>query len=448
MDRRTFLGSMAAGGLGLLAAPGVWAADAPVLFPVPTNTGITGNVVVVGGGMSGAAVAKYLRLWGGTGVHVTLIEMSPSYTSNIMSNTVLSGQRELSSLEYTYATLTGHYGVKRITSKVTSIDSAGKRVYFQGGDIGYDRLVLAPGLEFDNMPGMQDVSQYDTDIPHAWKAGPQTELLRSQLVALTPGQNVVLTIPPAPYRCPPGPYERVCVIADWLKANKLGSKIIVLDANLDIVVEKDNFSKAFTTLYAGIVDYRSGSKVTNVDVRARAVTYLDGVGAKWTESAGVINAIPPQRAPMLLADAGLLHLDPTKPFAPVDVLSYESTNAGKSFIHVIGDASLTTQPKAGHIGNQQGKTCADAIVRLFAGKPLDRQVVTNSACYTPITLTTATWLSAVYQYDGVSKKMVVPSWHIPAVGAPAGAIAATAATTENYQDMLVWFKTLMGDTFS
>jgi hypothetical protein len=115
---------------------------------------------------------------------------------------------------------------------------------------------------------------------------------------------------------------------------------------------------------------------------------------------------------------------------------------------VIGDASLTTQPKAGHIGNQQGKTCADAIVRLLAGKPLDRQVVTNSACYTPITLTTATWLSAVYQYDAVDKKMAVPSWHIPAIGAPAGAIAATAATTENYQDMLVWFRTLMGDTFS
>ena len=447
MDRRKFLGSMAAGGLGLLAAPGVWAADAPVLFPVPTNTGITGNVVVVGGGMSGATVAKYLRLWGGTGMNVTLIEMSPSYTSNIMSNTVLSGQRQLSSLEYTYATLTGHYGVNRITSRVTDIDSAGKRVYYEGGDIGYDRLVLAPGLEFDKMPGMADVSQYDTDIPHAWKAGPQTELLRSQLVALAPGRHVVLTIPPAPYRCPPGPYERVCVIADWLKANKLGSKIIVLDANLDIVVEKDNFSEAFTTLYAGIVDYRPGSKVTNIDVGARAVTYEDGVGAPRTEIAGVINAIPPQRAPKLLADAGLLSADPTKPFAPVNVLSYESTNAGKSFIHVIGDASLTTQPKAGHIGNQQGKTCADAIIRLRAGKPLDRPVVTNSACYTPITLTTATWLSAVYQYDGTSK-MVIPSWHIPAIDAPAGAIAAGAATTENYQDMLTWFSTLMGDTFS
>ncbi len=205
MDRRTFLGSMAAGGLGLLAAPSVWAADSPVLFPVPTNTGITGNVVVVGGGMSGAAVAKYLRLWGGTGVNVTLIEMSPSYTSNIMSNTVLSGQRELSSLEYTYATLTGHYGVKRINSKVTSIDSASNHVHYDGGSMGYDRLVLAPGLEFDAMPGMTSVSQYDTDIPHAWKAGPQTELLRRQLVALTAGQNVVLTIAARSYRCPPDP---------------------------------------------------------------------------------------------------------------------------------------------------------------------------------------------------------------------------------------------------
>jgi NADH dehydrogenase FAD-containing subunit len=451
MDRRRFLGSIAAGGFGLLALPEAWADDGittPVLFPVPTNTGITGDVIVVGGGMAGATVAKYLRLWGGTGVSVTLIEASPSYTSNIMSNTVLSGQRALSSLVYGYNVLANHYGVSIVNDTVTGIDSVNRRVLLAGGGSrGYGRLVLAPGLDFDLMPGMASADEYKFSIPHAWKAGSQTQVLRDKLVALPAGRNVILTIPKAPYRCPPGPYERVCVIADWLKTNKPGSKIIVLDANPKIIVEEKNFSDAFTGLYANIVDYRPGCTVTNVSSSSMSVTYHSTDPTRsTTESAGVINPIPPQRAPKLLADAGLL--SGGQPFAPVNVLSYESTIAGKERIHVIGDASLTTQPKAGHIGNQQGKTCADAIVRLLANPSAswDRPVVTNSACYTPITSTTATWLSAVYQYQ--SGSMVIPPWHLPDGSATPGAIAAAAATTENYLGMLRWFSTLMGDTFS
>ena len=449
MDRRKFLGSMAAGGLGLLGLPRAWAdgSSTPVLFPVPTNTGISGRVVVLGGGMAGAAVAKYLRLWGGNGVTVILVEASPSYTSNIMSNTVFTGQRTLASLNYAYDTLVSHYGVTRVNDRVSGIDRAGKRVSLEsGGSIGYDRLVLAPGLEFDLMPGMSNSNEYEALIPHAWKAGPQTQLLRDQLVAMSAGQNVVMTIPKAPYRCPPGPYERACVIADWLKKNKPGSRIIVLDANAGIVVEKDNFNRAFTVTHAGVVDYRPGCIVTDVNSASRVVSYNQvinsiPVATNAREQAAVLNPIPPQRAPQLLKDAGLLSADPTKPFAPVDVLSYQSK--ADSFIHVIGDASLTTQPKAGHIGNQQAKTCADAIVRLLSNQPLNTQVVTNSACYTPITSTTATWLAAVYQYDSASQTMVIPAQHNNG-----NAIAATAATTENYQDMQTWFKTLMGDTFS
>ena len=324
MDRRKFLGSLSVGGLGLMMLPKAWAdgSTTPVLFPVPTNTGISGRVVVVGGGMSGAAVAKYLRLWGGTGVTVTLVEASPSYTSNIMSNTVLTGQRTLASLNYTYDTLTSHYGVTRVNAKVSGINSAGKSVSLEGGGtIGYDRLVLAPGLDFDLMPGMSSPSEYDTLVPHAWKAGPQTQLLRNQLLAMPAGQNVVLTIPKAPYRCPPGPYERVCVIADWLKTNKPGSKIIVLDANANIIVEKENFSHAFTVLYPGVVDYRPGSIVTRVDSAQRVVTYdqvSNGVqvAANVQIQAAVLNPIPPQRAPQLLRDAGLLSTDPAEALCP------------------------------------------------------------------------------------------------------------------------------------
>ncbi len=446
MNRRKFLG-VTTSGLGLLALSSFPAFAArntnqgPVQFEVPTNTGISGHIVVLGGGMAGASVAKYLRLWGGTDVQVTLVEKSATYTSNIMSNTVLTGQRTLANLAYTYSMLVNHYGVNLVTQEVTEIGA--DSLLLADGTIldNYNRLVIAPGLEFDLMPGMSSLDEYDTLIPHAWKAGPQTALLRDQLINMTDGANVVITIPKAPYRCPPGPYERACVIADWLKTNKPNSKVIVLDANADILVEKDNFNYAFTVTHAGVVDYRPGCMITHVDSANRVVSYDQGLSSYTVES-GVLNPIPPQRAPQLLADAGLLN-SPDGRFASVDVLSYESTATGKSGIHIIGDASNTTMPKAGHIGNQQAKTCVDAILRLLQGQQPDQAPVTNSACFTPITASTATWLSAVYQYDPGTKKMVIPAQHNSGT-----AISATAATTRNYQDMLTWFNTLMGDTFA
>jgi NADH dehydrogenase FAD-containing subunit len=448
MNRRDFIRTLTAGGLGLLIVPSFLRADddtgSSTLFKVPTNTGITGNIVIVGGGMAGATLAKYLRLWGGTGVTVTLIEKEAAYTSNIMSNKVLTGQLTLANLNYAYDTLTAHYGVRLVRGQVTGINPTAKTVsLLSGSTLGYDRLVLAPGLEFDLMPGMNSLSDYDQIVPHAWKAGPQTQLLRDQLLALKAGTrvgDVIMTIPKAPYRCPPGPYERACVIADWLKTNNVDSRVIVLDANAGILVEKDNFTAAYRGDYGYVVDYRPGCTVTNIDISSRYISYTDATGS-YSLPAGVMNPIPPMRAPQLLADAGLYNPAAGERSAPVDVLSYKSTRLAD--IHVIGDASLTTQPKAGHIGNQQGKTCADAILRSLQGKEPDPAPVTNSACYTPITATTATWLSAVYQYVPATGKMTMLSQHNG--GTP---INATSATTKNYEQMLVWFKTLMSDTFA
>ena len=447
MNRRNFLEALALGGAGLLTLPTTLLADddndvISALFKVPTTTGITGNVVIVGGGMAGATLAKYLRLWGGTGVKVTLIEKEPKYTSNIMSNKVLTGQMNLADLKYVYDTLTKHYGVQLVMDEVTEIDTSTKTVTLKGGSTHQgDRLVLAPGLEFDTMPGMSSLGEYETDIPHAWKAGPQTQLLRDQLVAMTNGADVVITIPKAPYRCPPGPYERACVVADWLADNKPNSQVIVLDANDDILVESENFHHAFDGAYGYTVDYIPKCTIVKVDSATRSVSYTVGSYTTVYEiSAGVLNPIPPQRAPKLLADAGLYDYDSQRSVL-VDVRSYESIAVPG--IHVIGDASSTTQPKAGHIGNQQAKTCADAILRALQGKDPDPAPVTNSACYTPITADRATWLSAVYQYDATSGTMKIPVQHNNRT-----AISAAQATTENYEDMQVWFKTLMADSFA
>jgi sulfide dehydrogenase [flavocytochrome c] flavoprotein chain len=451
MNRRHFLETLALSGISLAAAPWqLWAdTKSPIRFAVPTNTGISGNVVIVGGGMAGATLAKYLRLWGGVGVKVTLIEKDPAYTSNIMSNKVLTGQLALSQLNYLYDTLASQYGVRVVHTTVTGVDAANKTVSDASGPIAsYDRLVIAPGIEFDLMPGMTDASEYDHAIPHAWKAGPQTQLLRNQLLELQRGArtgDVVIAIPKAPYRCPPGPYERACVIADWLYRNNVNSQVVVLDANADILVEKDNFTAAFRGDYGYVVDYRPGCSITHVNSATREVMYNDGTGAD-SLIAGVLNPLPPQRAAQWLASIGLYDPGANERFAPVNVLSYESTRVAG--IHVIGDASQTTQPKAGHIGNQQGKTCADAILRAFQGLPPDPAPVTNSACFTPITATTATWLSAVYQYvpgdnPPLTGKMVIPAQHNG--GAP---ISALAATPENYRDMQTWFNTLMTDSFA
>jgi NADPH-dependent 2,4-dienoyl-CoA reductase/sulfur reductase-like enzyme len=434
MKRRQFIRTATGTSIALSAS----------LLPFAARAAASYNVIVVGGGMAGATVAKYLRLWSRNELSVALIEKDASYVSNIMSNEVLTGKRaSVGTLAYSYSTLTSKYGVNRLQGTVTGIDAINKTVTYStpSGNVvlTYDRLVLAPGLEFDLMPGMSSASQYDTLVPHAWKAGPQTTLLRQQLLAMPDYQNVVITIPPAPYRCPPGPYERACVIADWLKTNRPNSKLIVLDANNTIQAQATNFQNAFNGAYGYRVDYRPGCAVTNLQLVAGAntVTFTQNSSTQAV-TAAVLNPIPPQRAPALLVDSGLV----SGKFAPVNLLSYESTL--KPGIHVIGDACNSGMPKAGHIGNQEAKTCANAIVNALKGSQYalaEASPVLNSACFTPVTSTQATWLSAVYQY---SSGVMVPSTQNGATQPR----SATAASTGNYSDMEKWFKTLMSDTFA
>lgn len=418
------------------------------------NTGLNGNIVVIGGGMAGITAAKYLRMWGGAGINVTLVEPSLTYTSNIMSNLVLNNSRTVSSLAYGYTSVATKYGVVVKQASVQSINTSAKSVALSDGTtLAYDRLVVAPGVDFMDAYGLTQ-SDYDNKTPHAWRAGPQTELLRTQLAAIPSNGTFVMTIPKAPYRCPPGPYERACLVADFLKNYKgSASKVIVLDENASIQAEVDNFSYAFNTVHRGVIDYRAS--VTNIQINpdTKVVTYLDQLGLSVTINANVVNPIPPHRAAGSasggwLANAGLNNSvsngTPDGRWCVVDVLSYESTAAAG--VHVIGDASSCGLPKAGHVANQEAKICADAIIRALGGQQPDSAPVANSACYSPITASTASWLTAVYQYDATTRKMVVAANGGVATGARA--TEAASITNANFQQMNTWFNTLMGDSFA
>jgi NADPH-dependent 2,4-dienoyl-CoA reductase/sulfur reductase-like enzyme len=416
---------------------------------VPANTGLTGNMVVVGGGMAGATAAKYLRLWGGSGITVTLVEPSASYTSNIMSNLVLNASRTVSSLAYAYSDLTSKYGITVKRASVTAINKTAKSVTLSDNTVlPYDRLILAPGVEFMDAYGLTQ-TDYDTKTPHAWRAGPQTTLLSQQLASIPANGVFVLTIPKAPYRCPPGPYERACLVADFLKTNKgAASKVVLLDENLSIQAEVDNFTNAFKNIHAGVIDYRPGVSNLQINPDTKVVTYTDQLGAPQTVAANVINPIPPHRATgsangSWLAAAGLNNSADGR-WAVVNVLSYESTVAAN--IHVLGDAASCGMPKAGHVANQEAKICVDAIVRILGGQQPDPAPVANSACYSPITASTASWLTAVYQYDAVNKKMVVAANGGNTLAAKA--TEAASINNSNFKQMNTWFNTLMGDSFA
>jgi NADPH-dependent 2,4-dienoyl-CoA reductase/sulfur reductase-like enzyme len=457
MKRRQFVGLFAASAVSLLAPAMVFGKDehehshehnhelssdaTTTTISVPADTGAVGSVVVIGGGMAGATVAKFLRLWGGSNVQVTLVDQNATYSSNIMSNLVLNGFTTMSKLTYNYDALQSSYGINFVQGSVISIVppvGAGLgSVYLSDGRVLYgNKIVLAPGIEFDAIPGLTPAIQ-DNYVTHAWKAGPQTTRLAEQIRSMPTGGTFVMTIPAAPYRCPPGPYERACLVADYLKKNKPGSKVIVLDANPFIQAERTSFENAFNFTHAGVIDYRPNYVVAGVTPSTTGSRHALSTNF-GTEYADVLNVIPSHKAGKIITDNPML-ANVGGRWAGVDVRSYESTSVPN--VYVIGDSAASGQPKAGHIANQEAKLCADSITRALRGDlSLNPAPKTNSACYSPITADTASWLTVVYGYDAVNKKMV------PVPGA--GPIEASAATQENFSDMQEWFATLMTDSFA
>lgn len=444
MKRRQFFGVLAASAVSLMV-PGMVFADerrsSGAASPVPADTGAAGSVIVVGGGMAGATAAKFLRLWGGDKVKVTLVDQNATYSSNIMSNLVLNGSLSMSKLTYNYGALKTLYGVNFVQGTVAGITppagtAPGSVLLADGRVLSGNKIVLAPGIEFDAVPGLSPEIQ-NTLVPHAWKAGAQTTRLAELIRNMPPGGTFVMSIPAAPYRCPPGPYERACVVADYLKKNKPGSKVVVLDANPYIQAERVGFERAFSVTHAGVIDYRPNTVVAGVTASTTGGRHVVSTNF-GTEYADVLNVIPPHKAGRIITDNPQL-ANVGGRWAGVDVRSYEST--GVPNVYVIGDSAASGQPKAGHIGNQEAKICADTITRALRGDTAPNpSPKTNSACYSPITADTASWLTVVYGYDSVNRKMVA----VPG----AGPIEAAAATQDNFKQMQKWFATLMSDSFA
>lgn len=357
-----------------------------------------GRVVVIGGGYAGAAAAKYLRMWSLGTIEVVVVEPNRQFVSCPLSNLVLGGSKSIDDLTFDYQLLKSNHGIQWVQDQVNAIDVDAKKISMLRGELSYDRLIIAPGVDFiyDSLPMLQSAEAQKL-VPHAWKAGWQTVNLRQQLEAMPDGGVFVMNVPAAPYRCPPGPYERAAQVAYYFKNHKPKSKVIVLDANAEIVSKKGLFTKVFNEMYAGLVDYRPNNTLVSVDVDNKTVTTeFESVRAD------VLNIIPPQRAGKPAQMAQLNNVD--KRWCEVDFLTYESKLAAN--VHVIGDAVSAALPKSAHMATNQAKICANAIVQLMAGAVPDPTPVFANTCYSYVTDKSAMHVANVYRYDAVKKIMI------------------------------------------
>jgi sulfide dehydrogenase [flavocytochrome c] flavoprotein subunit len=393
MNRRSFIKLLgAATGVGLAGAPFI--ASGAEMLPKKGR-----RVVVVGGGYGGAIAAKYIRI-SDPSIEVVLIERNKSFVSCPFSNTVIGGFRDIKENTFTYDKLSANNGIKMVYDEVTAVDVDAKKVVVSGGTISYDRLILSPGIDFrfEEIEGYDPVATPKV-IPHAWKAGEQTLLLRKQLVDLPKGGTIVMSIPLAPFRCPPGPYERISLMAHHLKQHNPTAKIVVLDANPDIVSKGALFKKAWAKHYGGMIDFHSGNKVTKVDTKKRTVD----TGVEEYKG-DLVNLVPPQKAGMIAHKAGVVGED--KKWCPVNQMSFESTIA--KGVHIIGDSCMAgAMPKSGYSANSQAKVCATNVVQLMNDKELIDPSHTN-VCYSYVTDKEAISVAGVYKV-AEGKTIAVPN---------------------------------------
>ena len=358
-----------------------------------------GKVVVIGGGYGGATAAKYLRMLSGNQLDVTLVEPNSTFVSCPMSNLVVGGIRKINEISTPYTGLTRNHGVKMVKDYVTAIDVEKRTVKLKNGKtLPYDKLVLSPGidLQLDKIEGLA-AANASGQILQAWKAGPETVGLRKQLEAMPDGGTYILNVPLAPYRCPPGPYERASMVANYFKQYKPKSKVLLLDANADVTSKGKLFKGVWESEYKGILEYRPNMKVTGVDGATKTVRFEFEEPIKGD----VLNILPEQRAGKLAVDSGIANLN--KRWAEVNYMTFESTVAPNA--HVIGDSvqGAPMMPKSGHMANSQAKVVAAAIVAQLSGWEPNATPLTNNTCYSYVTTSNVIHVASVHVYNAEKK---------------------------------------------
>jgi sulfide dehydrogenase [flavocytochrome c] flavoprotein chain len=384
-ERRDFL--KLGGAAAMLAASGC-----------ATTPQTKARVVVIGGGYGGATAAKYIRLWD-PAIEVVMVERDNTFTSCPLSNLVLGGSRTMKDIQHSYDGLR-KYGVQLVFDEATAID-ADKRVVKlgRGSDLRYDRLIVAPGIDFmyDQISGYQAAMNAGR-VLHGWKAGDQTVGLRRQLEQMRDGGVFVISVPPVPYRCPPGPYERASQVASYLKKAKRRSKVLILDSSPDLTSKGGLFKKAWAELYPGMIEFRGSSRAIGVDAKA-GIVKLETEDVKGD----VLNVIPPHRAGDIAFRTGLATAN--KRWCEVNWLTCESTVA--KGIHVLGDAtqSAPVMPKSGSMANQHAKLCASAVIALLNGRQPNPDPKIANTCYSYVSDEEAIRVSSVHTWDAKDRTL-------------------------------------------
>lgn len=388
MNRRHFLGQSAAA-LGLVTG-----------FSTKAYANLQkAEILVIGGGYGGATAAKYLRLFSNNTAKVTLIEPNASFISCPLSNLVIGGSRNISELTTSYDNLSKRHGIKMIQDSVVSIDADKKTVKLASGKtLRYDKAVVSPGvtLMMNSIEGLAQANKTGATL-QAWKAGAETVALHKQLAAMRDGGTYILSVPEAPYRCPPGPYERACQVASYFKQNKPKSKVIVLDANQDVTSKGALFKKVWAEEYAGIIEYLPKHNVIGVDAKTKTVK----LEVQDDFKGDVLNLLPAMSAGEIAVKTGLANSNGR--WVNVNFLNFEST--AQKDIHVLGDSIqiAPAMPKSGHMANSHAKVAAAAIVAELSGWEINPAPVLTNTCYSFVNSKEVVHVASVHQYSAAEK---------------------------------------------
>lgn len=388
MDRRHFMGQSAAA-LGLLAG---FSSQARANLP-------KAEILVIGGGYGGATAAKYLRLLSNNTARVTLIEPNTSFVSCPMSNLVVGGSKTMADITSPYDGLSKRHGIKIIQDSVANIDADKKTVKLASGKtLRYDKVVVSPGvsLMMDSIEGLAQANKNGVTL-QAWKAGPETAALHNQIAAMRDGGTFVISIPEAPYRCPPGPYERACQVANYLKQHKAKSKVLILDANQDVTSKGALFKKVWAEQYPGIIEYLPKHNVVAVDAKTKTVK----LEVQDDIKGDVLNLLPAMSAGDIAVKTGLANSNGR--WVNVNFLNFEST--ARKDIHVLGDSIQVApaMPKSGHMANQHAKVAAAAIIAELSAWEINPAPVLTNTCYSFVNERDVVHVASVHQYNAAEK---------------------------------------------